>query len=114
MHAFVHDALTASYPSTPRPPLPPLYPIFCLPPTISHASALVGGPPYCTNDPANYVFKVFGSCENSFGSAVEGGRAVGEERGGEGGGDVGWSTGSWLSLLARLLCKHWIRAARVD
>lgn len=41
------------------------------------------GPPYCTNDPANYVFKVFGSCENSFGSAVEGGRAVGEERRGE-------------------------------
>lgn len=23
--------------------------------------------PQCTNDPANYVFKVFGSCENSFG-----------------------------------------------
>lgn len=29
--------------------------------------------PHCTNDPANYVFKVFGSCENSFGLAVEGG-----------------------------------------
>lgn len=29
--------------------------------------------PCCTNDPANYVFKVFGSCENSFGLAVEGG-----------------------------------------
>lgn len=46
------------------------------------------GPPYCTNDPANYVFKVFGSCENSFRLVVEGGGAVGEWRvhGGCGGG----------------------------
>lgn len=42
---------------------------------------------------------------------VEGGRAVGERRVCVCGGG---SMGSWLSLLPRLLCKHWIRAARVD
>lgn len=28
--------------------------------------------------------------------------------------DVGWSMVSWLSLLPSVLCKHWIRAVRVD
>lgn len=37
--------------------------------------------PRCTNDLANYVFKVFGSCENSFGLAVEGGGGSWEEEG---------------------------------
>lgn len=104
MHAFVHVSLTSSYPVRAAPQQ-------SLSPPHSHTQTLSSGPPYCTNDPANYVFKVFGSCENSFGLAVEGGGAVGEQRVR---GDVGWSMGSWLSWLPRLLCKHWIRAARVD
>lgn len=56
-------------------------------PTFLHANALVGAP-HCTNDPANYVFKVFGSCENSFGLAVEGGGAVGGVEGARGRGVV--------------------------
>lgn len=97
MHAFVCVPLTSSYPAP-----PPCSPSSLCPPQ-SHTQTLSSGPPYCTNDPANYVFKVFGSCENSFGLALEGGGPVG-----------GWSMVSWLSLLPRLLCKHWIRAARVD
>lgn len=43
--------------------------------------------------PANYVFKVFGSCENSFGLAVDGG-------GGEGGADVRRVRGVVHGLMA--------------
>lgn len=37
--------------------------------------------PHRTNDPANYVFKVFGSCENSFELVVVGGRGCRGEEG---------------------------------
>lgn len=37
--------------------------------------------PLCTNDPANYIFKVFGSCENSLGLTVKCGGGGGREEG---------------------------------
>lgn len=76
MCAFVHLSLTSLYPA-PHPTPVLTFPHH--PPTNSrghartHAGASVPPPPRGTNDPANYVFKVFGSCENSFGLAVEGG-----------------------------------------
>lgn len=82
MRTFVHVSLTSSYPVHAAPQQ-------SLCPPHSHTQALSSGPPYCTNDPANYVFKVFGSCENSFGLAVEGAEQLGS------GGSAGPWGGPW-------------------
>lgn len=78
MDVFVRPALTSSHPAPAAllvlPPRPPQ--------THTDTGPCPRRGPRRTNDPANYVFKVFGSCENSFRLAVEGG-------GGGGGGGVG-------------------------
>lgn len=76
MRAFVRPSLTSLYPA-PHPTLVLTFPPHPLTNSHgharTHASASIPPPPRGTNDPANYVFKVFGSCEYSFGLAVEGG-----------------------------------------
>ena len=108
-----HECRSLSVPPVRLRILPLLHSLFSLcPPANSHGHAhALAGAPSCTNDPANYVFKVFGSCENSVGLAWKVVGAVGERRVSR---DVGWSMVSWLSLLPSVLCKHWIRTARAD
>lgn len=67
MNVFVSLFLTSSHPA---PTILVILPL--LPHKITRAWSCPHWGPCCTNDPTNYVFKVFGSCENSFGLAVEG------------------------------------------
>lgn len=86
MHVFVVHALS-------RLQILPLLPsssCLCTPTSSRWLAHTLAGAPFSTNDPANYVFRVFGSCENSFGLAVEGGGGQLER-----GGCVGQWCGPW-------------------